>query len=161
MNFSNLRKKKKFFFHISSSLKLGDVLQCMVCHNLIGKFGNYSTDIPYHNCAFRVSEIQYTFLCQARLSCNLHFVFLSTHFKSTRVTIGIPWQSRGQDSMLSLPRAWFQSLVRKLRAYKSQYSQKKKVGMYQLYLPKDTCHRQNAKHFTLISQPSLPGYHGF
>lgn len=61
--FQSKKEKKIFFFHISSSLKLGDVLQCMVCHNLIGKFGNYSTDIPYHNCAFRVSEIQYTFLC--------------------------------------------------------------------------------------------------
>ena len=140
------------FFHISSSLKLGDVLQWMACHNLIGKFGKYNTDVPYHNWAFRVSEIQYTFLCQARLSCNLHFVFLSMHFKSTRVTIGnslaVQWlgfhafTAKGTVSISGQGTKSLQVTVQ---------PKKKESDSYQLYLPEDTCHRQNAKHFTLIT----------
>ena len=35
-----------------------------------------------------------------------------------KVHEGIPWWSSGQDSALSLPKFWIQSLVRKLRSYK-------------------------------------------
>ena len=41
-------------------------------------------------------------------------------------TQGIPWQSSSQDSMLSLPRAWIQSLVEELRSHKLPCMTKKK-----------------------------------
>ena len=45
-------------------------------------------------------------------------------------TEGIPWQSSGQDSMLSLLKAWVQSLVRELRSHKPCSKVKKKKKIY-------------------------------
>ena len=43
--------------------------------------------------------------------------------------LGIPWYSRGQDSTLSLPKAWVQSLVGELRSHRLQDATKEKKCM--------------------------------
>ena len=50
-----------------------------------------------------------------------------TRVLRTAIVLGIPWRSSGQDSMLSLPRAWVLSLVGELRSHKL-YQKKKKKG---------------------------------
>ena len=43
-----------------------------------------------------------------------------------KLTLGIPWWSSGYNSVLSLPRAWVQSLVRELKSHKPRGAAKKR-----------------------------------